>query len=494
MDTKRKIDAINSLPIQLGIRLVLDSICYSNALPDWFETAQINYGARERAIRRRIQAYLEKARPEPSFKIGLPRKSGEIKSWSIPSINDQIIVQTCVSSIAKDLFERAIDRRRVFSYRYSSNSDKLALTEDHIAGWRAFQRETHRRCSSGECVLQIDLEEAFGSINRVGFFYFLREFFPGRIEVDLLEILLESFGENQPGLPLVNDSIFFLGNVYLSVVDKIVQRHSANFIRFVDDYRIFGNSQAALQAIATAIDPELQGLGFRVNRHKLRLGTGESYLESLSRVRYAETDVDGIISGDAEWDEELASYPGSVKPLAGIIPPAVMIAQINSVLDRADQNLNEGRGRFLMGVLRRMRVDALVVEGRSDGDNGRPALRRHFSGQLSKNRSVLQKIHQLLNVYAERPEEIWRLTWLLYLIKDIDFGAVDRRLSLAISNRVAGIRSTRSVPVLARLWASNVMSVSASVAGQVEKLHERGYIQSGQLLLEGENGEQKRIS
>ena len=484
-----RLDTIDSLPIQLGIRLVLHSVSYSNPLPDWFEVPEINYSAREVAIRRRIQMYLGKTQPDPPFEINLPRKSGEVKSWSMPCVNDQIILQTCLSSIAGALFEKCVDRQRVFSYRYGTNPAVLALTEDHLSSWRAFQNETRRQCSSGACVLQLDLEDAFRSIDRLRFVQFLRDLFPEKGEVDLLKILLDSFAAGQPGLPLVNDSIFFLGNAYLSVVDKAVARHSKNFVRFVDDYRIFGKSQAELEGVAKALGSELEDLGFRINAHKLLLSTGENYLESLSHVRYAEKESDGAVQDDADGMNPDA-YPGSAIAFAGIIPPNVMVAQIKATLDRPQENLNEGRGRLLMGSLRRARLDAQVVFGHSDSDNGKPPLQRHFMGQLSKNRSVVERINQLLNEYATRPGEIWRLTWLLYLIKDIDFEVVDRPVSLALKNSLSSIRGSHSVPTVARLWAANVSSAtdarrerSTPTSVKIEMLHERGYIESGQLLL-----------
>jgi hypothetical protein len=478
---KPRPDITNSLQIQLGIRLTLDSVSYSNPLPDWFEVPAINYSAREEAIRRRIRMYLGGTKPEPPFAIALPRKSGETKPWSMPSVNDQIIFQTCVSSIAERLFEKSVDGQKVFSYRYNRNRDVLALTEDHLTAWRNFQNETQRRCGSANCILQIDLEDAFRSIDRARFIQFLRDLFPDRSEVDLLEILVNSFAAGEPGLPLVNDSVFFLGNAYLSVVDRAVGRHTSNFLRFVDDYRIFGKSQAELQNVAQALGPDLEHLGFRINSHKLRLQTGEEYLEALSQVRYAEKESDGALDGDSDVDIETVRQYSGPATYTGIIPPDIMVAHIKATLDHPEERLNDGRGRLLMASLRRARLDGQVVEDHSDGDNGIPALRRHFRGQLSRDRPMLERIGKLLNDYVTQPDELWRLTWLLYLVKDIDFEAADHRASLALQNSLAAIRTSRSVPTVARLWAD---AGTPSTRGEIERLHQLDYVRSGQLLVQ----------
>jgi len=48
-------DSLSLFPVPLAIRLVLDSVSYSNPLPDWFDTLTIDYAARGEAIRRRHQ-------------------------------------------------------------------------------------------------------------------------------------------------------------------------------------------------------------------------------------------------------------------------------------------------------------------------------------------------------------------------------------------------------------------------------------------------------
>jgi Reverse transcriptase (RNA-dependent DNA polymerase) len=474
-------NTIDTLPYQLGIRLVLDSVSYSNPLPDWFEAPNILYAERERIIRRRINAYLQQGKPEPPLGITLPRKSGGAKLWAMPSVNDQIICQICVSSIAAELAHKCIDTQKVFSYRYRTNPDALALNEDPITAWRAFQRETTHRCSSGDCVLQVDLEDAFPSMNRAQVIAFLRNLFPDRIEIDILEIMLDSFSAGSPGLPLVNDSIFFLGNAYLSVVDAVVARYSKSYIRYVDDYRIFSTSRDELAQIPVALAPPLAQLGLKINSHKLHLSTGEEYLESLSQITYATTQIDGAKHGDLDLDIPEDYLKPVPVVIGGIIPPDKMIAQLHTALDNPQTNLNEGNGRFLMGSMRRARLDAQILESHTDGDNGNPPLREHFKGQLSQDKHLVEKVQYHLKHYAGQPDEIWRLTWLLYLCRDIDFDRVAKPLSADLKKSLADIRASQSLPVVARLWATQAGHAPPDLA-KIEMIHERSYIKGGQLF------------
>ncbi len=192
-------DSISSLPIQLAIRLTLDSVSYSNPLPNWFDILAINYSAREKVIRGKIEEYLNGTPPKSPYEVMVPKKNGQMARWVVPSINDQIVFQTCVSSIAEVIDEMTIDKARVFSCRYNRDSNRLALLENQVSAWKEFQDETKKRCESDQCVLQIDLEDAFRSVDRARFIDFLRKFSPDGISVKLLHLLLNTFAGAEPG-------------------------------------------------------------------------------------------------------------------------------------------------------------------------------------------------------------------------------------------------------------------------------------------------------
>jgi hypothetical protein len=473
-------NSIDAWPVQLGIRLVLHSVSFTNPVPDWFDVLRINYTARETTIRRKILSYLGNSIPESPFAVDLPKRTGDLKRWSMPSVNDQIVFQTCVSSIAASLYERSVDRKRVYSYRYAMHSEVLSLAEDSLSSWRAFQDETRRQCASGDCILQLDLADAFRSIDRTRFIRFLRDLFPTKKEIDVIEILLNRFSFGDPGLPFVNDSIFFLGNAYLSTVDKIVARHSTNFIRFVDDYRIFGQSQAELDRVLRNLTTELEAFGFRINAHKLKLSSGEEYLESLSSVRYATKPTDGALPSD-----NVSKYEGAAVAFAGVIPPNIMVSQIVEALNNPDQNLNEGRGRLLMGSLRRTRLDAEATAGKSPGD----PLQAHLVSQISQNRGLLEKVNQRLTEYATQQTESWRLMWLLYVTKNIDYENPALKkdassLSASLKVNITNITKSSSLSPLVTLWASNKNTIVQLRDSDIEELHEYGYIASGRVFQE----------
>jgi len=458
-----KDDTFN-LPIQLAIRLLLDSVSFSNPLPNWFDTVTVDYAAREQTIRRKIREYLGGAPPKKPFDIQVPKKNGQLTRWIVPSVNDQIIFQACVSSIAEQV-DGVIDKTRVFSCQYNRDPNRLALLENQVSAWKAFQDETESRCKSDQCVLQIDLEDAYRNIDRRRFIAFLKKLAPEGVAVRLLEILHEAFSDGQPGLPLMNDSGFFLGNAYLCEVDKLVASRTGNFIRFVDDYRIFADSRDKLESLLQQISSDLQSFGFQINSHKLKLGSGEEYLQAISDVKYADKRFDTYI--DVAFGD--------------ILQPDGLIAQISKTVDKPDEYLNQGFGRLQIAELRKINVDAQIVVERTDISDY--SLRYEFSKLLVDDSNILNRVSSLLKSYSQDASQIWRTLWLLYLIQNVHFylhaneQQASRPVPEDLLKTVENLSTSDSVPQIVKLWASDVSK--APRQDLIEQLHDSDYLEWG---------------
>jgi hypothetical protein len=186
-------EPISSLPIGLAVRLTLDSTSYTNITPEWFEPLTIDYRRREVELRRRISQYLAGESPSPAFEISVPKKANGTQIWVVPSVNDQIICQAAVSSVSKSLQQACVDPAKVFSCQLNTDPNRLSFLEDQVAAWKRFRSTIEQQCSTVECMLQIDLKDAFNSINRTVFIEFLKHNTGDVIGVKLLEILLAAY-------------------------------------------------------------------------------------------------------------------------------------------------------------------------------------------------------------------------------------------------------------------------------------------------------------
>jgi len=79
--------------------------------------------------------------------------------------------------------------------------------------------------------------------------------------------------ERRRGLPLGNQTSQFLANVYLNPLDQYVNRElrPACYIRYVDDFLLFGESKAALAEMRSAVEASLERLRWVVHERKSRV-------------------------------------------------------------------------------------------------------------------------------------------------------------------------------------------------------------------------------
>ena len=303
----------------------------------------------------------------------------------------------------------------------------------------------------------MDLENAFESIDRVKFFDFLERLAPKHVAVVLLKLMLESISGNDRGLPLINDSVFFLGNSYLHIVDQTIKRSCSDFVRFVDDYRIFGSSTAELEDILAQLSQRLAPLGFTIKQSKVKLGSTEDYFEAQANGRYAATEEEeGYISATAFDD---VSAPGQ------------LVTLIARAVKSPDDLLTEGFGRLTLGAIRRIRINAEVVTTKNFP---RSPLNK-FQELLSADKELVGKALDLMDKYLRNNDESWRATWLLYTLSDANF--IDQQLRQKWQDLLA-FAAREHAQSLPGIWARSLLPETKAKLS-LEEMHELGYFEGG---------------
>jgi hypothetical protein len=435
--------------LRAAIRSVIDHSSYTNALPLWFEPETLDYAAMASALQARAERR-QKGERGSAFQMLLPRNNGRRQAWALPSLFDQVLLQVTVLSLARAL-DKAIDRSRVFSFRMRDNTG-LGLVEDQASAWRLFDAAIRSRSVCDGCVLQIDLEDAFANIDRPRLKQFLQRYSPDG-QADLIDVLLAGFGGT--GLPLVNDSTFFLGSAYLSVVDQVVAKYTTNFVRYMDDYKIFGSAQGGLEKVHQAISSDLRRLGFTINPKKTWLGTTEDYVDFLDKVK-------------------ASPRQGYLTPVpSNIFDAGLMVRQIALTLSDPNRYLTDGVGRTQMAALRRLRAGSL------EGAASTKEAHSNFSKVLSSDAALVRRGLELLTTYQRAAAEDWRAVWILYLFRDVNDAALQAAVREQFRAVMRATAETAPVPVV-RLWAR---PAPAATPGGKESiaLFDSDYLQAGRL-------------
>lgn len=446
---------VETLPFKMAIRTVMNDVWYSNALPEWYTPERIDESRRVIRLRERANSYLDGEPPLPALSLPLPRLTGGTRRWVVPAVNDQMLMHACVSNISHIVAKR-LDRRRVFSCEPNDSPNRVAFMKPQIAAMMEFHNETVRRLEQGAFVLELDIEQAFASIDRANFFAFLDSIKPDSVEVRLIRRLIETWAGTEPGIPLVNDSVFFLGNAYLSVVDRVVANETDLFIRYLDDYRIFGSRQVELERVFEQISRGLAALGLRVNPRKVRIGSRKDFLQPVNNLAFA-------------------SKPRYVIDLdVGIynqIEPEQLADLVSRSLETPDEYLNEGFGRYLLGALRRYRLNLAVYRRAGHEAEG---LGVQLRERLAGDGKAAQLTAARLGEYGTDPRYTWRAIWVLYLIEQQ--GTASR-----FQKQLARIEQARQMPEVVRLWSRRCRMGLGGEPEQLgdESLHDMSYLEAG---------------
>jgi hypothetical protein len=242
------------------------------------------------------------------------------------------------------------------------------------------------------------------------------------------------------------------------VVDVIVSKYSANFIRFVDDYRIFSDSKNHLEEVLEGISNELSATGFAVNSPKVKLGDGAEYFEAIARGKYArDKDNDGYVSAAVFED---------------ILDPGLLYSLVRQVVSEPESFLNEGLGRLVLGAIRRMRLGDVIASVQSYPES--PL--KEYSEALAADTTVVSRMLDLLASYHGSPDEGWRMIWILYVLADAL--PLDSRVDMSKASVLDAMRSRENGDVLSRLWANNFDPRPTGLP-EIEELHKLGYLEAG---------------
>jgi len=445
----------SSLPVGAAIDTVLRDVTYTNALPEWLSPKRVDYSSQRAAVEKKIDAYSNGGSPAKPFAVLIPRKTPGSKAatWLQISITDQMVLQTCTGSLAPKIDEK-FDRKRVFSYRYNTDKNSLQLTEDQCDAWEAFKKETKRQATSSGNILLLDLEQSYARINRADFLKYLRQFSTSQIETEVLQALLTTFEPSGTGVPLINNSMFFLGNAYLSQADAIIARHTTDYIRFGDDYSIAGKSGPELENLYKQINKDFQQDGrFRLNELKTNIFAAEQYCVRLE---------------GKPPDDQGDAY----NPVPQSVDPNVLTTSLGDTVKNPDKLLNDGVGRFQLSSLRRLRD--LYPAWSHDS----------VSNDLIHSSDVLRTTIRLLKTYAPSTDQMWRSIWLIYLMKGIDDTSIhDKALQKDFREVVTGVQSAAGVPQVVQLWAKSHLGAGSSQL--FAQLSDASYEDAGKLCCGG---------
>jgi len=221
-------------------------------------------------------------------------------------LDDRIVYQ----SIADLLAPHFAPEECVYSNLLSRNINSSRMFQYPVDLWLRFQNEVARQCGEYPYVVETDIAAYFDHVShhlllsRIEDLF--RDDFPREIlrgVKQLLERMWRRWSREwyRFGIPQMNDASAFFGNLYLDELDKRMCRRGHEFLRYVDDMRIFAEDEPTARKALAHLIVELRKMGLYVASKKTAIRKTETVLTELEEGRQRMDSIEeNLKSGDPE--------------------------------------------------------------------------------------------------------------------------------------------------------------------------------------------------
>jgi hypothetical protein len=202
---------------------------------------------------------------------------------------DFLIFAALVREIAVDIEERrvALDKKVVFSYRVDIGSDGQLFGSDvGYEQWRARARHWLRKSSQFTHVGLADIADFYPRIYHHRLENAVNACTTKTNHVKAIMRLLSGWNETETfGIPVGNQPSRLLAEAALIDVDEALLATGATFIRYNDDFRIFGSSQADVyRTLAFLADVLYRNHGLTLQPQKTFVTTADDFSERFLKT------------------------------------------------------------------------------------------------------------------------------------------------------------------------------------------------------------------
>ena len=226
--------------------------------------------------------------PKRSEVVDIPKAGSHIRPGSVLDTNDGIVYHALVTQLAPLVQERMLwsASNSRFSYILCEDQTRKRWFVDEMKGWMNFARKSIEFIDQGYTyVLFADVSAFFENISLKRLASDLTDIGAKASTVKLLSTCLHRWAEPRGrGIPQGYRPSFVLSELYLDSVDRRLKAQGITFARYVDDCRLFFNSEEeAISGLHTFT---------RLLREKeLNLQTKKSFILPASEAR---TEIDGV--------------------------------------------------------------------------------------------------------------------------------------------------------------------------------------------------------
>ncbi len=223
--------------------------------------------------------------------LNVPKKGFTLRPAITPSLRDRIVYQAVADLLAPHFSSEA----GVYSNRLAGR-DSERMFQQGVELWTAFQGKVEELCQQHPWVVETDITAFYDHISHDLLFDRLREVFRDQVDLELLSACsallgrllpkwVTSHGLRKLAIPQVNDASSFFANVFLDELDKWLIAHKYTYVRYVDDIRLFADSESQARSALAEVIVKMRAMGLYVASAKTRIRCSQEVSSELSTER-----------------------------------------------------------------------------------------------------------------------------------------------------------------------------------------------------------------
>jgi len=229
--------------------------------------------------------------------INLPKRGYTLRPGVVPQINDRLVYQAIADLLAPNFKPEP----NVYSNKLAGNGSRTMFLPG-VKLWVAFQDKAEELCHKYPYVVETDITAYFDHINHNLLISRITDLFKNILDRDTLKELKKllprllgkwAIGLNKFGIPQINDPSSFMGNLYLDELDKWFSIQQIESLRYVDDIRIFAESEAQARSFLANTIVKLREMGLYIAAGKTKIQPSEEVINQLEKARSKINEIDG---------------------------------------------------------------------------------------------------------------------------------------------------------------------------------------------------------
>lgn len=242
--------------------------------------------------------------PKTPLTVYQPKPSGLQRPIKLLDLEDQIILQAIANLYEKKLESKRIplQDKYIFS-NYANNKGDIFFLKNWKKSYKTYNQTIENKFYAGnKCIAEYDLAAFFDTVSHIELIKVLLPKLNPSPLLDFLKFFLNSISSHEKGIPQGPKASDYLAECFLLSIDLLLSKKKINYIRYVDDYRIFGKSILEVQKHISTLEIASRNKGL---------------IPQSSKTNIKEYSVFEIPDSPSVPDDQVPQYTYSISPEQG---------------------------------------------------------------------------------------------------------------------------------------------------------------------------------